>query len=312
MADFGPIAQDAERRLPTAQENETGFACGPLSQPLFNGMFYRIEAELKAVQDGAGIVGVEGQYDQVYQAILALISAAVGPDTAGDTSNFVLMDQARLRIPIFPDVITPTNGIIGVISTGPGNVRLPAGAKFLHRGIFEITTALQDFVTDANKVYHLRWNPTDGFDLIDILDGGYNPAVLAESDAAFDSTYDDMLVARVVTNSGNSPTITNLVNKDRLYYTGNQAPSGGDIVAGAANSYHADVQFSHSFARVPKMVTPIGTIGNGGNASPGVLQTANDIINMDINRYRTAFRIFSDFNGTVTSPFCRARVFIAG
>src|SRR5690606_38941054 len=63
---------------------------------------------------------------------------------------------------------------------------------------------------------HLRWNPTDGFVLRDLASGTYNPGTLAEADTTFDSGYDDMLVARVITNSSNVPTITNLVNRSTL------------------------------------------------------------------------------------------------
>jgi hypothetical protein len=67
-----------------------------------------------------------------------------------------------------------------------------------------------------SKIYHLRWNPTDGFELRDLADVAYNPSSVVESSAIFDSTYDDMLIARIVTNASNVATITNLANKVRL------------------------------------------------------------------------------------------------
>jgi len=97
-----------------------------------------------------------------------------------------------------------------------GTVRVPAGLDFMHRGIFRVTTTQTDFVTDPSKTYHLRWNPTDGFVLRDLASGAYNPGSLAEMNPVFDSTYDDMLVARVITNMSNVATVTNLVNRDRL------------------------------------------------------------------------------------------------
>lgn len=170
------------------------------------------QRELYHLIDYAGLVPAKADLEQVRKAIQALIAAATG---GGDTSQFVLMTQARARLPIFPEVQT-ADGTIGVTTPAIGQVRVPNAVTFLHRGIFPITTAQQDFATAANKTYHLRWTPTGGFVLKDLADVAYNPLVAAETSPAFDTTYDDMLVARVVTNAANACTITRLVNRDRL------------------------------------------------------------------------------------------------
>lgn len=213
MADFDPpfASVGGVNRAPTTDEQSDGFQCGGADLELFNRLFGRIEAELKAIQDAGGIAGTEGDDTTVLQAIENLISAATG---GGDTSQFVLFSQAQARLPIFPEVTT-NNGVIAVTSPGTGQIRIPASATILHRGIRTYTTVQTDLATVLSKTYHLRWNPTDGFALKDLADTGYNPTVAAETNAAFDSTYDDMLVARIVTNSSNVPTITNLINKDR-------------------------------------------------------------------------------------------------
>lgn len=108
-----------------------------------------------------------------------------------------------------------TTGHFGVTSS-TGQVTVPAGVSFLHRGISPYTSALTIIATDASKTYHLRWNKTDGFTLKDLASGVYNPSALVDGNAAFDSTYDDMLVARVITNSSNVPTVTNLANRSQL------------------------------------------------------------------------------------------------
>tara|TARA_R110002126_G_scaffold165178_4_gene313042 strand:- start:197 stop:766 length:570 start_codon:yes stop_codon:yes gene_type:complete len=92
--------------------------------------------------------------------------------------------------------------------------------RLTHRGIVPFSTSdytepQRTFSTVANKTYHLRWNPTDGFSLKDVADGAYNPISVAEQTSIFDTSYDDMLISRVVTNSSNVCTITNLINKDR-------------------------------------------------------------------------------------------------
>jgi hypothetical protein len=168
--------------------------------------------EIMAVIDAAGIDPSDADLTQLLQAINQLISAATGG--AGDP-NYVLMTQARVRLPIFPEVLT-SDGRIPVVSPSSGQVRLPAGYNLLHRGIFVVTTTLLDFVTSANKTYHLRWSPNNGFQLKDLADVAYNPAGLSEENAIFDSGFDDVLIARAVSNAGNNVAVLNLANKDRL------------------------------------------------------------------------------------------------
>lgn len=212
MADFDvPFGQDSERRFPTSTERENGFPCGAADQSLFNGLIWQLQAELGAIHDEAGIAGDDSTSSTTVDAILALIAAATGGNPAG----YVLMTQARARLPVYPEVLN-TDGRIVVTAPSTGTVRLPGGVDFLHRGIFSVTTAQTDFLTDPSKTYHLRWDQVNGFRLIDTASGTYNPTALVETNAAFDSTYDDMLIARVITNSSNVATITNLANKARL------------------------------------------------------------------------------------------------
>lgn len=224
MADFDPpFGEDGERRLPSSTERQLGFPCGPADRLLFTGLFNRIEAEIGEVIGYAGLTPTDDRFTQLREAIMALIAAGlVPPASAGTSVEYILMSQARARLPIFPDVDT-SDGKIVVTSPSTGTVRVPGGTSFLHRGIWLTTTAQTDFATSASKTYHLRWSPGDGFELLDLADTGYNPSVLAETDTAFDSTYDDMLVARVITNSSNVATITNLSNKDRLKDRGQTA-----------------------------------------------------------------------------------------
>lgn len=217
MADFDPpfASVGGVNRPPTTGEQSDGFACGPLDLTLWNRLIGRIEAELKAIQDAGGIAGSEGDDTTVLQAIQELISIATG---GGDVSTYVTFPLAQARLPIFPEVTT-NNGVIVVTDLGTGNIRIPASAVILHRGIRTYTTVQTDLATVLSKTYHLRFQVAGGvgtFVLKDLADLGYNPTVAAESNAAFDSTYDDMLVARIVTNSSNVPTITNLTNKARL------------------------------------------------------------------------------------------------
>jgi hypothetical protein len=236
MADFStPFGSNADKRFPTTTEKANGFPCGPASQALHNGLQFRVESEIGHVIDHAGIVQTDDRMTQLREAIEALISAATGGNPAG----YILMDQARARLPIFPEVLN-TDGRIVVTSPAAGAVRLPGGVDFLHRGIFTLTTAQADFATAASKIYHLRWDKTNGFRLRDLADAaGYNPSAFAETNAAFDSTHDDMLIARVVTNASNVATITNLANKDRLYADGNSGVIGPTEFDDSANDPNA-------------------------------------------------------------------------
>jgi hypothetical protein len=141
--------------------------------------------------------------------------------------------RQRLFLPFFPEVSFPTTAILSVIPS-TGNVTIDVTQKFVWRAAVEYRTS--DFLltdrqlaTAANKTYHLRWHapgtgdalpvgtyPRGRFVLKDLTSGTYNPGGASEDSTTFDSKYDDMLIARVITNSSNVPTITSLENRMRL------------------------------------------------------------------------------------------------
>lgn len=270
MADFSTPwgAISGETRLPTPDEQQGGFPCGDLSLPLFNKLFQQLQAEIGAVAVGAGITQDNADDTILYQSILALIAAATG---GGDTSNFVLMTQARSRLSIFPDVQT-SDGRFGVTSPAPGTVRVPAGVTFLHRGIFTVTSAETDLGTASSKVYHVRWNPTDGFVLKDLADVTYNPSALAETNVTFDSKYDDMLIARVTTNSSNVASIRNLANLTRLtHQSDTRVP-----LAGALNwTTKIGTAITLDWARTPLIFDAALTEIRSNNSGPGGITPEN-------------------------------------
>lgn len=216
MADFStPFGSTSDKRLPTSDEKTNGMQCGPADRTLFNGLFNRLEAEMNSIVQEAGTEATDGSNDAVVTAINALISAATGGNPAG----YVLMSQVRSRLPIFPEIIN-ADGRIVISSPSTGVIRIPGGVDFVHRGVFNVTTTQTDLNTDASKTYHIRWNPTDGFTLNDLASNVYNSGSASETSDVFDSTYDDMLISRVVTNSSNVATITNLSNKHQLKTSG--------------------------------------------------------------------------------------------
>lgn len=166
--------------------------------------------EILAVIEAAGLPPSD-DLTQLLQAIL-ILAAGAGADAAVFAYN-----------PVYPHVTV--NGGVVSISSSNGQVVVNTGQTFIHRGgtlysLNDFNLAARTFATVASKTYHLRWRYNAGtptLTLTDVTDGTYNPAAKAEVDPAFDSTYDDMLIARVVTDAANNPTVTALKNLHQLY-----------------------------------------------------------------------------------------------
>ncbi|GFO83153.1 MAG: hypothetical protein A49_27800 [Methyloceanibacter sp.] len=244
VEDFSPpFGESSERRLPTATERDNGFPCGAADQALFNGMFHLLEGQFKHLIDQAGVTpNQEGDPTTNYRAIQALIDAATGDNPLG----YVLMSQARARLPIFPEILS-ADGRINPTAPATGTVRVPGGVDIVHRGIYLLNSTQTDLLTDASKTYHLRWDlSTDTLSLQDLASASYNASSASEKDIAFDSDFDDALLARVITNSSNIAAITSLSNKPRLFSTAERNASVGDAGAnGVTKSY------TYDFARTP-------------------------------------------------------------
>jgi len=170
-----------------------------------------------------GTVGApdEALLDQVRKSIEALIAAGAS------------------KQPVYPEIQTGNNRFI--IGTTIGLVTIDAAQLWRYRGLVELSTAAfsadplaplkRAFVTNASRTYHLRWHaagtglaapastyPNGRFVLLDLGDPAYNPSTVPanETNTSFDTTFDDMLIAKVVTNVSNQPTVTALANKDSL------------------------------------------------------------------------------------------------
>lgn len=295
MADFTPpFAWDGERREPTADEIETGIGCGPFDLALWNWLLWSLQSEIGHVISYNGLTPDNGDMEQLRKAIQAQIDAATG---GGDPSSYLTLLQASARLPIFPEVQT-TSGHFGVTSS-TGQVTVPAGVNFLHRGISPYTTALTNLATDASKTYHLRWNKTDGFTLKDLASAGYNPSTVAESDSRFDSTYDDMLVARVITNSSNVPTVTNLVNRDRLKLATTKSGAASALTPAYASSFTGSETIN--WARTPTTMFA-GSVLTSGISGPGGLEYANTISDRISTRYTVGATVTSNWNEAMGAP----------
>ncbi len=247
----------------------------------------------------AGLTPDNGDLEQVRKAIQVIVNAATG---GGSTSDYLMISQARARFPIYPEVFT-ADGRINVTSPGAGSVLVPESVAFQHRGVFPVNTSdyssgERTFATAANKTYHLRWTPDGGFALKDLVDGAYNPTVSAETNAAFDSSYDDMLVARVVTSAANVATIANLANRNVIKFGYGRTPQvypPGDlgnpsIVAMATETIPLN------FAR-----TPIFLLGSIGNAYISNTSSTDgeelDVVVKSLTRYDVSVFAFAVNSG---------------
>ncbi|WP_313194594.1 hypothetical protein [Shinella zoogloeoides] len=256
--------------------------------------------EIMAVITAAGLLPDGNNLTQLAEAIALMIESATG---GGETSSYVLMPAARSRLPIYPEV-NSFDGTFGVLSPSGGTIRLPAGVEFIHRGIFSITSVQQDFAVAANRTYHLRWSASSGWALKDIADGSYNPSALPEAASVFDSGFDDMLAARIVTNSSNVATITNLVNRNglasRLSLQGqNWRPAGG------AYERMGDFAGTLNWARTPKTAafsvarryTPQSTTNGDSDlyiVAYGGSHTSPMLDAFPVTRYETKFSMLHD------------------
>jgi hypothetical protein len=171
----------------------------------------------------AGLTGTEVNaafLNGVQEEILAVIEDADLAPSSGDWTQLLQairkqIENVRVLLPIFPEVLT-SDGKFTVTSPAAGAIRIAAGVEWVIRGGKKYTSVLTDLATLASKVYHLRWTADAGFALYDTANLAYNPTSAVEGNAGFDSTFDNMLIARVTTDSSNVATITPLVNKPKL------------------------------------------------------------------------------------------------
>lgn len=293
--DFDPAFANlsADRRPPTAGEIDNGFPCGPLDIQLWNWLFWMITAELQEVVTFGGITPDNASTTTLRRAIEALIAAATG---GGDTSQFLLVSQARARLPIFPDVQTAL-GTFGVFSPAPGTIRIPAAVNFSHRGIYPLVTTLTDIASNISKTYHLRYNFTTAvWALKDLADTAvYNPAASAEDDPKFDSTYDDMLVARVITNASNVATIVELSNRATLRKVLQQSVTP---VHNVNHAWVSDFSIPINWARTPSMCLGKASIAATATGTPSAhLQGgANHFLAEAWTRYLYTSQAYTDWD----------------
>ncbi|BFM50567.1 phage tail protein [Marinomonas sp. THO17] len=114
------------------------------------------------------------------------------------TDNQALLEQFK-RIPIYPHVMTDTNRL--AMSLAGSQLSIEAGQVIRLFGWLDINTSdypERSFTLDLSKTYHLRFDLTHGFRLLNLASTEYNPEQREQHDESFDATYDDVLLAAVV------------------------------------------------------------------------------------------------------------------
>lgn len=206
------------------------------------------------------------------------------------------------RMPIYPEIDTAGNVLAMTASTG--QIVVDAGQRFRHRGHRVINTSdtvagSRTFATVANKTYHLRWTWANGAGNYSLVD--MTAASPVETDATYDSTYDMMLIARVVTNGANLPTVTSLINRDRLADTIFDA--GNATSNSQANGASRSVAIALNWARKPKthsrswaMLATMGATGFVGADTHDHDEAASSVA---INRYSVGYSLTRDYAATM-------------
>lgn len=215
--------------------------------------------------------------------------------------------------PTFPEIQTADNRL-ALTDDGAGIVKVDASQTWIWRGLIQMSAddfdlADRSFATSANKTYHLRWDasgtgdatpeanwPNGRFELVDLT--GATPA---ETDPIYDSTFDRMLIARIVTDGANSATITKLGNKANLTLSAFQSDTGNSnsTEPDLARNYQANGNFN--WARVPTNFSHSAVLGAtefASNTNTLVQGVANwtDVTRLD--RYGFEMTILTDWNGT--------------
>lgn len=248
---------------------------------------------------------------QLWKAIEHAVQQALGSEAP---AGYVTTTQLE-GLPIYPEILT-ADWRIPLSSPSAGQVLIASGVDFKFNGVFTFSTSSNSeperlFVTLPSKIYHLRRRRgLSTFQLLDLADPAYNPSALPETHPAFDSAYDDILAARVVTNAANVPEITTLINRDRLFDAVQSIGSNSNRVSDAGGGLNLPVPaMVLNWSRTPKFTGQIAmsqiTPLNGFNEEAwpvfsGSLSDGSGSLTASVTRYGASVfgRIDTNTGGT--------------
>lgn len=237
------------------------------------------------------------------------IDLKIGQATGGGASPVDdLMVLLRARNPVFPEINT-TDGTFNLSAPAAGTVRIPAGITITHRGCFNLVTVEQDFATMANKTYHLRWLKDTGWTLKDVADSAYNPGALVDGAADFDTTYDNMISHRIMTNGANIAAFTPLKNRNVLATQAiiagtNPRNTGGNGSARDFTDTYNWARRPSSFALSPAQWTMVNTVQPPFDFLVALFTAgAPTTLGFDVDRYRIRQSVMCDYSNSLTMHF---------
>jgi hypothetical protein len=267
-------------------------------------------------RDGTAIQAafLNGMLMQVRRAIRGM---AIAEDNADDDMLLKAIQAAAAGLATEASLLAsmPIHAMVGTggtlaYSTGAGNIVVSTGQTITRRGfkvynVDNISLANRTFVTIASKTYHLRWYapgvgratppsswPDGRLYLEDIADLTYNPSALPETNTAFDSTYDSLLLARVVTNGANALTVTALLNQPILKGTFSRGPTKPGTVYTTTHTFN--------WSRIPlAAMRDINAPGGGQDTDPVVQIQSLDRYAADIYAWAWSAELVA---GTQTAP----------
>lgn len=229
--------------------------------------------------------------------------------TAGAAVGADKFAGALLKMPIHADVKTG-DGRLSIAAAG-GSI-VVTGATVTWRGwkdcdLTALSAPNRTFATAASKTYHLRWDapgtglaapvanyPNGRLSLRDLSDAAYNPGAAAESSTAFDTTFDSVLIARVVTNGANAATVTGLANKTQM--TANASGVAGSNTSLSANYQStATASLDLNWGRLPRFWVPLGYHTQSGGPA---LEWGNQTTKISESRYTLTASVTSNWKET--------------
>lgn len=204
-------------------------------------------------------------------------------------------------LPFYPE-IESTDGKISVTDNGDGTITIDPDQVIRWRGFRRFNTSDfsagdRTFAHSADKTYHLRFYPpghgdasnaanwpNGRFALKDLASSGYNPGSEDEADGVFNTGYDDVLLARIVTNGSNIPEIKSLRNSHQMVKT--VLHDDDDLVDSGANGSRTFFEVVFDWARTPEVIlTPVRAGQNGPHPVDGRVDIDLLITTSEISRY---------------------------
>lgn len=194
---------------------------------------------------------------------------------------------------VYPEVFTDAGSFF--ITIGSGQIVIDEYVKFSIRGFYyyntkDFSSEERTFTTLASHEYHLRFSrlgvpglsvDPETFYMVAKGNATYNPTALDEDDPAFDTTYDDILIARVTTDESNAITVLRLANREHLIQNTRQTLDLGTVAAYGSPGDSVDVPdaaVTLNWARTPmtyigiERVTSVeGVIDNKERGTVGVI-----------------------------------------